>query len=539
MALAEVTLRIDSVKETNRAPTALGLLERSASIGGKTHSYFAARAACLEIQGDHPAARADRERSTAIPPADSIDHFLIAKEHYHKGRTADALEYFDRVLRINPAHFWAHYFVSVCQLKLDRPEQAVASLTALLHRRPGFLWLHLLRGHAYAKLGDFATAEKEFDAALKLDPKESAVYTNRAAARLDQGRVEEAIADLDHAIRLQPEGVIAHVGKAQALERRQRWNDALACLDRAIRIAPTVPEAYRVRAAIRRELKEPELAVQDYELAIRLGSDGAGAADDYFELGSALSELGRNEAALQAFDEVIRRNDKHPQAHRIKADVLLKLQRPSEAIREMSLHLQDAVTDVETLRCRGLELAAAGDSGGALADFSRAVQTQPDAAFTRGRRGWTLLNNAPSIALEDFNRAIAADPQNGDYYAGRGYALALAGRFEDAADDAERAVEHSARFNSSTQQISIRFNAACIYAQAFAQATFSAPSEARSRFVATAPKRCMELLRGATELVPEASRPLYVAEVISREPSLLPVREREEFKSFIATFDVR
>ena len=80
------------------------------------------------------------------------------------------------MLRLEPDHFWAQYYLAICQLKQKRWGEAKASLTACAGRRPDFIWTYLLRGFAQGELGAFAAAEMDFDKALQLHPDETARY---------------------------------------------------------------------------------------------------------------------------------------------------------------------------------------------------------------------------------------------------------------------------------------------------------------------------------------------------------------------------
>src|SRR5262249_18245235 len=114
-------------------------------------------------------------------PADAVDYFLLGDECAHRKdlpqavaltqkalphsettttlKGADlpqAVAHFQKVLRLQPENFWAHYYLAVCSLQLQPPDQAEMSLTICQGRRPDFVWVYILRGYASGQLGERA-----------------------------------------------------------------------------------------------------------------------------------------------------------------------------------------------------------------------------------------------------------------------------------------------------------------------------------------------------------------------------------------------
>ena len=90
----------------------------------------------------------------------------------HENKLADAMPHFERAIRLQPKHFWAHYFLAVGHLRSAHPADARASLTVCASLLPEFPWTYLQRGFIFTQLGQFAQAEADFHEVdrLKLDP---------------------------------------------------------------------------------------------------------------------------------------------------------------------------------------------------------------------------------------------------------------------------------------------------------------------------------------------------------------------------------
>jgi len=90
---------------------------------------------------------------------------------------------------------------------------------------------------------------------------------------------------------------------------------------------------------------------------------------------------------------------------------------------------------------RGVALAEAGDSEGALACYDQALALDPDHAEAWSNRGNSLqLLGRTEAALESYDRAIALNPDYGAAYANRGFAYEKLDRMKLAIADYDRAI---------------------------------------------------------------------------------------------------
>lgn len=114
--------------------------------------------------------------------------------------------------------------------------------------------------------------------------------------------------------------------------------------------------------------------------------------------------------SLPAADEAVRLSPNDPEAHRVRAAVLTRLQMPAEAIKSLE--------SATTLRYRDdylwLDLANAreelGDTEGALAALDQAVRWAPYYAHTHWQRGNLLLRmGRPDEAFAELRKAATAN----------------------------------------------------------------------------------------------------------------------------------
>lgn len=556
LALAEATgqaLPGDTTEQIReRAKQALAILDRAEGSGRPLHATWLRKARFLTLAGDTKGAAEAIARSKELPPMRPVDHFLSGEEAYYGRQFEAALSSFRETLRLEPDHFWAHYFLAVCHLQQEQWGEAAAGLTAAASHRPDFVWIYLLRGFAFGSMGQAIPANMDFDRALALAPNEYGIFVNRGLVRVRQGHLDQAIADFHHAIGLRPDQYQAHFNLAEALRRRKRYAEAMKALDGAEKVAPGLPDIPRLRGAIWFEQNEWEKAFAAYEQAHDRESVGSqGRARDLAEMARIRHAQGKANEALSLYDQALKLSPNEPVIARLRAAVLMEMGRAADAIRDLDLYLSsakpplvgslangdnaeklDPLTDLRTVaaafRDRGLMNAALKKTEAALADYTQAtalLRRAGDATTTydrerfglmHARRGWIYLIDRAKLAEEDFDAAIQSDPKSADAFAGRGYARVEKGDVTAAIKDADTAV------TLGPPQPGLLHNAACIYAQAFKKSNNSAHAE-----------RAVALVKDAINRLPERIRKQAAPSLLG-DPALDPIREHPSFQAIAA-----
>jgi len=507
-----------------RARQALRILDRAAQLDVKTQAYHRRRAHYLALGGDQEAAASERRRADSLAPRNALDHFLLGQEEYRAGDTKKAIASFENVLQIDPEHFWASYYVALGWLKAKQPNQAIASLTACLSRRRDMPWPYLLRGLAWGELGRFDRAEADFDVALKTSLPDSARYSlliNRGVLRLRQGRIDTATDDLQEAITLRPQQYQGYVNLAQAYLKTRKLDDALAQLDKAVEHEPNLAALYRTRARVHLLNQDQAAALADLERAIALTApESSILADDHAERGRLLHVQKSHAKALEAYSAALRLRPRDARVSRLRAEALLDLQRLPEALQALDDCVRDGPPDSAILRARAALRTRLGHYAGAQADYTRALDIAPDAE-TYAARGWCfLVADAPRLALPDFEEAIRFSPkaEQGDAYAGRGYARALLGQHLAAVSDAETALE---RGPLSSRLV---YNVTRIYAQAIVRLDEQTQTAWSAGQRSAWQERAVALLTRALELHPSAEQAPFWNNVVQTDKALNPLR---------------
>jgi spermidine synthase len=190
---------------------------------------------------------------------------------------------------------------------------------------------------------------------------------------------------------------------------------------------------------------DPAGAVEQYRRALELDPLDVQA---HYNLGTALADLGRSDEALARYREAVRLQPSHAQAQHNLGAALANRGRLDEAIehfrRAAALAPDRAITQHQLGRALGL----AGRDAEALPALREAVRLAPGLAEPASDLAW-LLATSPDDALRDPEQALrlarrAAELGRGDdplLFDTLAAALAAAGRFDEAAASASRAVE--------------------------------------------------------------------------------------------------
>jgi len=207
-----------------------------------------------------------------------------------------------------------------------------------------------LRGDAWVGLKNYEKALDDYDAAIRLTPKVARLYARRAEAFGHLRNFRMAVRDYTQAVKLD-RSVARLLDRAMAFKKVRRTDLALDDLTDAIGLAPDQAALYRERGEIYARNNAYDRAIADYNAAIRLDP----VAVSFLDRGMAyyLKGGGANlDRALADYDRAIALDDRKALAY----------------------------------NNRGLALRDKGEWTRAYADFSTALEFDPDLEIAREHR---------------------------------------------------------------------------------------------------------------------------------------------------------
>ncbi len=163
---------------------------------------------------------------------------LLASVEAQKKNSLDAVELFDRALKINPDHPFILNNRGNALKELTRYEEALASYDKAIALYPDYSDAYNNRGNVLQALKRFEEAIVSYDRALALQPDFAAAHNSRADVLLEMKRFGEALSGYDQAIALQLDDADTYHNRGNALQELRRYKDALLSYERALVIEP-------------------------------------------------------------------------------------------------------------------------------------------------------------------------------------------------------------------------------------------------------------------------------------------------------------
>lgn len=164
---------------------------------------------------------------------------------------------------------------------------------------------------------------------------------------------------------------------------QSKFSEAIIQYDKAINLNPNYADAYNDRGASKANIRQFESAITDYLKAKELGFKKSVL---YSNLGFAYYTLKKPDSALIFIEEALKIDSSNASAYRWRGEIKYD----------------------------------ENDNKGAVDDYSLAIKYDPSASnlFARGL-GYYYLKNYKK-ALEDMDKAVDLNPNNGQYYYDRG-----------------------------------------------------------------------------------------------------------------------
>jgi len=447
-----------------------------------------ARAVDSNINRNFTAAEALRRGQGKTQPDDKADatpDFTAAAAAYSAGEYAKSLPLWDRVLALQPGNDGAWGNRGNTLLALGRNEESVLSQShaaafASANKSPENTARHLAnRVGAWLALDDADMATVDGELATRLKPDLSYAWIRLATAYFATGDAAKAEAaqakarELDptlKAVEFKPE-----TARTNALRQRVRAGDraalvelvtaaadakialfegnpartaAIKALDGLLARAPTDAGLLVLRAraenapegSARFGVAEGAFAFLDRALAAAPDHTDALILRACYRLDALATTDEQKVAAYADLDRAIALGAKDPAAFTHRAEHRSELKDFAGAVADYTAALSLHRNDAELLGRRARIYEELKDWDAAFADYTRLIDQHTKGAYAN-RAELLLKAERLGDALDDFNHAVALEPQNPDHFLGRARAYRLQGRLDEARADHAKARE--------------------------------------------------------------------------------------------------
>lgn len=291
------------------------------------------------------------------------------------------------------------------------------------------------RGATRDAMGETDQALDDYSEAIRRDPKSPLAFYGRGVLLASRKRAfSRAIADFDKVLDLQPDNVDALILRGDSYSQLTQAGRALADLNRAVANAPDNPQAFLYRGLAQGRRGEDKLALADYDRALFLEPQYVDAlvnrAAVHASLGRAVNAIGDLDAALAIWPT-------NPVAlyNRGYAHFAQRAYDKAIADYDAAIAVDPSLGPAYNNRC--LTRAIAGrDLVEAMADCDAALRLMPVNLDVRDVRGFIYLKlGDPAIAINEYNAALAIDPNRPIALWGRGLARIRMGQTKEGEAD--------------------------------------------------------------------------------------------------------
>lgn len=250
-------------------------------------------------------------------------------------------------------------------------------------------------------------AKRYFSSAISIDPKFAEAYFERGKVHSRLGNNQEALADFRQSLSLKPNFVMAH------------YYSGIILMDVA-------------------EFKNMAAAKNEFEIMQQIDP-----GNEYSNLGLARMKILNNELpeALELCAKIENRSPDFKEVNYLKGYIFGKKDNtyydPKKALENYDIYLNTIKDNVSAYLNRGDLRQREGDIDGAISDYNKALELNPEYVWALNNRGWVYYSAKKNTAkaLEDFNKAANARPEYYWTYMNRAAVYEYLGKWNEAEED--------------------------------------------------------------------------------------------------------
>ena len=343
------------------------------------------RAGILADVGQDQLALSDYSRAVELNPNDVRFRNMRGLFLLTRSQLDQALTDFTEAVRIDPKYIQAWNNRGLVKLAKTDFHAAIDDFNKAVEINPTYADGFNNRGFAWFKMEIYDKALADFDKTLKLKPGYINALNNRGMLHLRLKQHRDAVADFSEAIandennpkhyqnRMTAYTALGMTDNAQADRSRIEWLLKLGQINNIVAQAPQKPEGYIQRASHLAEAGKHQIALVNFEQAIKVASD---KATPWTSRANYWLKQGDFSKAIADATKAIETEFSHP-ALSIRGDAYLQQGEYDKAISDYTAAKRLDSGVAQAYYQRALQRRQKGDEAGSRADYETALQLDP------------------------------------------------------------------------------------------------------------------------------------------------------------------
>lgn len=207
-------------------------------------------------------------------PVDASEKlFEISLDHHQKGRVAEAVEGYNRLIQIQPGHIAALYNLGNIYRQWGDVERAVSCFRKGLVHSPKNVNLLLELGNTLHQASLNLEAIASYERVIAIQPHNIKAHFNLAVVHRCVNNIEAAMHHFEEAAATHPENAVIHVELGNTYFLAGKLQRAIDSYKNALAIDPDTPNARLRLGMILRQTGQMDQAIEHFHLGSRLYSE--------------------------------------------------------------------------------------------------------------------------------------------------------------------------------------------------------------------------------------------------------------------------
>lgn len=377
-------------------------------------------------------------------PKHSLGYLTRAAMYVEKGDTIDALSDYDKAIEIDPYYAPCYGNRAILLYQTGRLKEALSDLNEAIRLNTRESGYYINRGLVRYQMNDLRGAMADYDQVIDMNNDNLIARFNRGLLRFQVGDNNRAIEDFSVVIELEPDNYMAYYNRALLNFEVGDYHNSIKDFDVVLDQYPNFLPGYYSRSEAKRKLNDQVGADRDYWTAIRLeekkrsGQRPDIASNDNTDPDEVDDENKTREQSdknISKFNRLVVYDKEEERNQKYQSDIRGRIQD-----RNVRIDLEPSFILTYYEREQGVQENVFYDRS--VEDFNTKMVLSWKLIITN--REAALIEDqiaAHFASINSYSAKIDRDPNNADYYFGRGLDYMLVQDFAEAILNFDKVIE--------------------------------------------------------------------------------------------------